>query len=435
MLINFSVENFLSFKEEATLSLVASNGKELRETHVFTPELENEVKSFDLLRSAVIYGPNAGGKTNLLNALSTMKKVVLGSAKNTAPIPITPFKFSKTTQDAPSTFEVTMLIDKVRYEYGFSATRNRIHSEWLYAFPFNRLQRWFDRKYNKDTDSDDYIFGEVLKGDKAVWQRATRTDSLFLSMAVQLNSAKLQPFCDWFEKKLRFIFGDFSLGVTLENYNKSDGKNILNFMQVADFSIADLKVKEEKFSLKKLPDSLPKEVKEALKKKLQDEMDEFQEGTMYEPKTIHKTHEGDICELSLDQESDGTQRMLALASPFLKALKTGQTLIIDELNQNLHPILMRSLIKMFHNPEANKNGAQLIFTNHAVSILRPDIFRRDQIWFCERQTDETTTLFPLTDLKPRKENEDFETYYMAGRYGALPFIQDFFPTTNTEVLE
>ncbi len=428
MLISFTVENLLSFKEEATLSLVANGGKELRKTHVFTPELENEVKSFDLLRSAVIYGPNAGGKTNLLRALSTMKKVVLGSAKNTAPIPITPFKFSKVTLDAPSTFEMAMFIDGVRYEYGFSATRNRFHSEWLYAFPFNRLQRWFDRKYNKDTDSDEYIFGDVLKGDKAVWQRATRTDSLFLSVAVQLNSAHLQPIYDWFEKKLRFIFGDFPLTITLEDYNKADGKDILTFMQVADFSITDMKVKEEEFSSKELPDSMPKELKEHLTKELQG-------GTMYEPKTIHKTHEGDVCELSLDQESDGTQRMLALAAPFLKALKTGQTLIIDELNQNLHPILMRSLIKMFHNPEANKNGAQLIFTNHAVSILRPDIFRRDQIWFCERQTDETTTLFPLTDLKPRKENEDFEAYYMAGRYGALPFIQDFFPTTDTEALE
>ncbi len=435
MLISFSVENFRSFKEEATLSLVASNGEELRETHVFTPELENGVKSFDLLRSAVIYGPNAGGKTNLLRALSTMRRIVLGSAKNSAPLPITSFKFSKVTLDAPSTFEVAMFIDGVRYEYGFSATCNRIHSEWLYAFPFNRLQRWFDRKYNKDTDSDKYIFGETLKGDKAVWQRATRTDSLFLSVAVQLNSAKLQPICDWFEKKTRFIFGNFPVTITLEDYNKADGKDILEFMQVADFSIADLKVKEEKFSLEKLPDSLPKEAKKALKRKLKNEMGKFQEGTMYEPTTIHKTHEGDVCELDLTQESDGTQRMLALAAPFLQALKTGQTLIIDELNQNLHPILMRSLIKMFHNPEANKNGAQLIFTNHAVSILRPDIFRRDQIWFCERQTDETTTLFPLTDRKPRKENEDFEAYYMAGRYGALPFIQDLFPTTNTEVLE
>nr|MCA8833630.1 ATP-binding protein [Pseudomonadota bacterium] len=121
-------------------------------------------------------------------------------------------------------------------------------------------------------------------------------------------------------------------------------------------------------------------------------------------------------------ESDGTQRLFALAAPFLETLENGGILIADELEQRLHPALTRDLIGLFHNPKTNPKNAQLIFTTHDVSLLQQDIFRRDQIWFCERDGKQASTLFPLTDFKPRKGFEDFESYYMSGRYGALPII-------------
>ena len=142
-------------------------------------------------------------------------------------------------------------------------------------------------------------------------------------------------------------------------------------------------------------------------------------------KIRHKTEDGEYIDMPLSMESDGTQRMLALSILLLGAIEHGQVLLIDELNQRLHPALIRYIIELFNNPKTNPNNAQLIFTTHDVSLLKQDIFRRDQIWFCERDANQVSTLFPLTDFKPRKGFEDFEAYYMAGRYGALPIIGNF----------
>ncbi len=419
MLISFSVENFRSFKEEATLSMVAGNGKELRDSHVFTPKMKNKVKPIDLLRSAVIYGPNASGKSNLFKAFATMSRIVRNSSKVFETLPVIPFKLSEKTENSPSVFEVVMMIGGVRYQYGFSATEERIHDEWLLAFPKGKTQTWFERTYNKKTKKYKYPKCNALKGQKKVWETATKPTALFLSTAVQLNSTQLQSIYDWLISNTLFIDADgISPQVSLNFYNKDKDKKIINFLKAADFAIEDMEVKEENFSQKHLPEGTPEPIAAFIASKMEGKKH-------FSATTIHKTDKGKPVNMDLDMESDGTQRMLALFAPFSIIIKAGAILVVDELNQRLHPYLMRYLIELFNNPKTNPNNAQLIFTSHAVSLLKNDIFRRDQIWFCERGKDQSSTLFPLSDFKPRKEHEDFEGYYMGGRYGALPFIGDF----------
>ncbi len=423
MLISFTIENFRSFKEEATLSLVASNGKEMRDSHVFTPELKNGVKSFDLLRSAVVYGPNAGGKSNFFNALSMMKWIVGNSIKGYEFLPIIPFVLNKKTAKEPSTFDVVMVIDGVRYQYGFSATKDKIYAEWLFAFPKGRTQTWFERDYNKKTKKYDYTFGDALKGQKEVWRESTRTNALFLSTAVQLNSEKLQPIYDCFKKNLLLVDADdIPVYFSLAHCKEHGSEKIVNFLKAADFAIEDIKVGKLESPLK---DTDSKTSDSLLSNKINKE-------NQLNAKTRHKTEDGKYIDMPLSMESDGTQRMLALSILLLGTIEHGHVLLIDELNQRLHPALIRYIIELFNNPKTNPNNAQLIFTTHDVSLLKQDIFRRDQIWFCERDVSQASTLFPLTDFKPRKGFEDFEAYYMTGRYGALPIIGDFSTTLKSD---
>ncbi len=425
MLVSFSVTNFRSFKNESTLNLAANNDNTLRDSHVFTPALANGVESFDLLSSAAIYGPNAGGKSNFFNAFLVMERIVMervvqNSNKNDESLDdIIPFLLSDETDEAPSTFEVVIVIDEVRYQYGFSATQERIHAEWLFAFPHGKIQTLFERDYNKKTGEYVYDRDSALKGQKKVWREITNPKALFLSTAVYRNSKQLKPVYDWFMKKMHFISAqsipnDFSM-----EYCEEHGREkIINFLKTADFAIEDIKIKQEEFS----PEQLPKTMPEPLANFIAGEMKGRKQ---FDAETIHKTEGGKSVNFHLSIESDGTQRMFALAAPFLYAIEKGHILMVDELNQRLHPHLMQYLIKVFNNPKTNPNNAQLIFTTHDVSLLKHDIFRRDQIWFCERERNQSSTLFPLSDFKLPEGHEDFEAYYMSGRYGALPIIGDF----------
>ncbi len=416
MLVSFSVENFRSFKEEATLNFVATDEKKMRDSHVFTPVLKNNVKSFDLLRSAVIYGPNAGGKSNFFKAFAFMSKIIRNSTKGYDKLPVIPFILNKKTEKAPTSFEAVIVIEGVRYQYGFSTTNDKIHSEWLLAFPKGRTQTWFERTYNKKTKKYDYVLGDDLKGQKKVWCEATNPTALFLSTAVQLNSTQLKPIYDWFAVNMWFMNADdLSQQLSLEYCEKYGSEKITNFLKAADFAIEDIRVVEVKF---------PSESSIKGTTKISDSFisSEAGEKKHFEAVAFHKTNEGEYIGMTLPLESDGTQRMFALASLFLYALEQGVTLMIDELNQKLHPHLILYLINIFNNPKINPNNAQLIFTTHAASLLKEDIFRRDQIWFCERDVSQASTLFPLTDFKLPEGDTNFEDHYLSGSYGALPFI-------------
>ena len=269
MLIEFSVANFRSIKERQTFSLMKGKGDELSDTNTFQT---TSVDNIQLLKSAVIYGANASGKSNLLLALYQMRKIISISANNLQrgdKLGVVPFLLSEDTDQSPSEFEVIFIADKVRYQYGFTSTNERIHEEWLIAFPKGRAQRWFDREWNDSTESYKWEIGSNFSGEKQLWQKSTRENSLYLSTAVQLNSELLQPVFDWFQENLHIgRIGGFANTFTASLCEGEHKKKVLEFMRAADLHIDNISVDYEKFNPESLPKDMPNVVKDEIIKSM-----------------------------------------------------------------------------------------------------------------------------------------------------------------------
>jgi len=417
MLVEMSVANFRSFRETQTFTLAKGKGDEMLVSNTFDAVAANDIS---LLRSAAIYGPNASGKSNLLLALQTMKQVVVDSAVSLQrgdKLPMTPFRLNSQSRQQASEFEVTFLVGGVRYQYGFAATAERIHEEWLLAYPKGRAQRWFGRVWNPQDQRYDWELGNNLVGEKQLWQKSTRDNALFLSTAVQLNSEQLQPVFDWFKNTLRLAnVGGWGPTFSASLCEGTDKERIMDFLRAADLHIDDVLVETHPFDPDALPSDMPEPMRDAIVTGMKDKK-------ILDIKTIHMDDDGKPITFDFEDESDGTQKLFSFAGPWIDSLTNGFVLFIDELHDNLHPRLVQFLVQLFHNPETNPNNAQLIFTTHETSILNQEVFRRDQVWFCEKDKSQATALYPLTDFSPRKGRENLEAAYLSGRYGALPFVR------------
>lgn len=419
MLIEFSVTNFKSIQTTQTLSLAASPVAELREQNSFAIPEQGVPR---LLRSAAIYGPNASGKSNLMEAINFMKSFVRESSKEGQegePIEVKPFLFNVASRAEPSEFEVLFLQEGVRYQYGFAVNGTRVTHEWLIAYPEGRPQRWFEREFYAAASKESWYFGSKFKGHKTVLQETTRANALFLSTAVQLNNEQLKPVYNWFHQKLRVIGVDGLAPTYTTSLCKTEEgkKKILELMNAADLSIADISVEKKKFDSTQLPSSMPQALQEQIKKDLEGK--EF-----HEVKFLHTVAgSAELVALDADDESEGTKRLFAFAGPWLDVLDKGHVLFVDELNNSMHPLMVRFLIGLINNPKINMKNAQLIFSTHDTSVLDNELFRRDQIWFTEKDATNSTRLYPLSDFTPRK-GEALEKGYLKGRYGALPYIGD-----------
>ena len=416
MLIEFRVKNFRSLRDEQTLSLVADKDKSLQESNTMPSGIK---AAPTLLRSMAIFGPNAGGKSNLIKALQFMRAVVAESASVMQPgqaFHTQSFRFETTSVAQPTEFDVSFVLDGIRYQFGFALTAQRITREYLLVYKAFKPQLWFERYFDEESGKDLYDFGTGLKGPKSVWEGATRPNALFLSMAVQLNSEQLQPVFAWFVKQLA-IFNEITpLGqhFSIEMLRKPEGKRaICDFLTSADISISDIEVVTRKVSGQADHFDMAAE-----KTEVRNEEQEVHELLFH-----HVTDHGEAV-FSLGDESMGTRNLLFLTGPVLEILDKGMVLVVDELGSSLHPLLVRRLVELFQNSRFNKKGAQLIFTSHDTSLLDQDLFRRDQIWFVEKDRDQASKLYPLSDFSPRK-NEALERGYLMGRYGALPFLGDW----------
>lgn len=416
MLIEFRVKNFRSLRDEQVLSLVASKDKTLVDSHTLATGL---TAAPALLRSAVVYGANASGKSNLIKALQYMRGVVIESATIIQPgqtYAVQPFRLDAKSASEATEFEVTFILDSVRYQYGFAMTAQRIVGEHLLVYKAFKPQRWFERSFDAKTGKDVYEFGPGLKGPKNLWEGATRPNALFLSMAVQLNSEALRPVFDWFATGL-VIFNEqaqLSPQTSIQMLKQADGrKRICDFLTAADMSIADIEVVTRKVPSQAVHFDLVAGNTEVRAEEIEEHQLRFS----------HVTAQGRAV-FDLADESGGTRNLLFLTGPVLDILKRGLTLVIDELDTSLHTLLVRELVRLFHRPETNTGGAQLIFTTHDTSLLdAPDLFRRDQVWFVEKNPDQTSTLVALSEFSPRK-NEALERGYLMGRYGAVPFLAE-----------
>lgn len=418
MLVEFRVKNFRSIRDEQVFSLVASKDKTFKETHSVPTGLPAVPT---LLKSAVIYGANASGKSNLIRALDYMRGVVLTSGQ-VAPgrkFNVQPFLLDSASAQQATEFEVTFLIDRVRYQYGFSITKDCIFEEYLLVYKTSKPQSWFARSLDPETGGEHYKFGAGLEGtekQKKFWRSVTPPNALFLSFASFFNSAPLKKVFDWFESKL-FVARDMTEvnpGLSHDLLGDESGKRkLMKFLSTADISVADMSVEVRKVAGKSLQINM-----ETGHTDVQEE-----ENEAHQVRFHYKTEQGDAV-FDLEDESEGTRKLFFLAGPLLSFLKEGATFVFDELDTSLHTLLVKEIVRSFYNPVVNCAQAQLIFTTHNVSLLKKGsgLFRRDQVWIVEKNSDQATELQALSDFRPRK-NEDGERGFLAGRYGGIPFLE------------
>lgn len=409
MLLRFAASNFRSLKDEQELSLIATSLTGRADGVARVGAIDQGV-----LRVAAIYGANASGKTNVLRALHFMATAVEDSQtswKPDQPIPRQPFRLDQTSRDSASQFEVDIAIDSTRYQYGFSVSSERVLEEWLFAFPSGRRQMWYRRK------PDGISFGRHLAGENRVIERVTRPNSLFLSAAAQSNHEQLTPIYRWFSTNLEFITSDRH-GPPIETLQLCASESVRARIETA-LAAADLGLLG--FETSERP------VEEATRKIFAAIRDMLPSGATMPEKLpdvrfLHRCEHNAPVTLALAAESDGTIAYFGLLGPAIRTLDRGGTLCVDELDSSLHPLLALELVRLFNDAKRNPHGAQLIFNTHDTNLLDLTILRRDQIWFTEKDKCGTTHLYPLTDFKPR-ENENLQRGYLQGRYGAVPFLR------------
>ncbi|APC06148.1 MULTISPECIES: ATP/GTP-binding protein [Polynucleobacter] len=427
MLIEFSVANFKSILERQTLSMVASTDSEHAEKNVI--ELPDEATKY--LKSAVVYGPNAAGKSNLLKATLVLQQLILHSASSQEGIPmggITPFLLDGNIPNEPSEFNIVFIAnDGVKYEYHLSATPKSVEKEWMVSYPNGRPQRWFERELNKESGKYEWWFGSKFKGDKAekkVWQEFTRNNSLFFSTAVQLNNEQLKTPFGWIANQLIVITSGIDLNpwLSINLIKNNEGYKILDYLKAADVGIDGIDIKEEELPpqaqfIGNNPFALG-----AFHFNLGGPEDGIgQKPTMIKVTTTHKNAKtNEVVHLSIEDESEGTRKLFNLTGGWIRSLDIGATLLVDELERSLHPKITRFLVELFHSKK-NKSNAQLVFTTHDTNLLDTALLRRDQIWFVEKSNQKATHLYSLLDYNPRKE-EALERGYLKGRYGAVPVV-------------
>lgn len=418
MLLNFSVENFRSFRDENQLTMIATRIKDHEKNNTFM------VKNHRVLRSTAIYGANASGKSNLFRAISFMKYFVINSSKNMQSgedISVEKFRLSTETENKDSTFEIVFFDQEIIYRYGFCVNKHRVSREWLYHIRPSRVRKE-ELLFCRENDAYE-ISKKFNEGDKL--QKKTRNNALFLSVVAQFNGEISQQILKWFRSKLMVTSGleDYQESVIDIISNISDGKNIvLEHLRDADLGVADFDVRKENVLEAK---NIPEEIKKFVKF-IQNSNDENAVPVVNEVSFMHEKYNEKNEVVSLEKfklrndESKGTEKYFSLAAPVLTALSMGATLIVDELESSLHPILTKHILKLF-NSEKNHNNAQLIFNTHDTNLLNKNILRRDQIWFVEKDKYGATDLYSLVDFNVRQD-ASFEKDYLLGKYGAIPFV-------------
>jgi hypothetical protein len=322
---------------------------------------------------------------------------------------LAPHRFADDWLEEPSMFEATFLIEGKRFQYGFEMTRKRIVEEWLLVYETAKPQVWFSRTLNKKTKAYDYTYSNHFTGKKKLWEESTRKEVLYLSAAIQLNNTQLLPlFKKLTDNLVVFPNGaaigfDYSAGYIEDKAHKTQ---VTQLLSAADIGISDISL----------------DVRQA--KSVQFDFSGGQpQHTDLEMKIPQFSHqlEGKSYVMDFGDESKGTQLFFSMSGPLLDILEKGRLLVVDELDASLHPLLVRKLVALFHDPEANQHGAQIIFTTHDVSLLDPNFVRRDQVWFTEKDNQQSSHLYPLLDFSPRK-GEALEKGYLQGRYGAIPIL-------------
>ncbi len=407
MLIRFSVKNFLSFKEMATIDMLPSS---------ISQHKKNLLKAgnYKLLKCASIFGANASGKSNFFKAMGFVKNFIINSSKETQvteEIPVKPFLFSDQKEEEPSIFEFIFIKNNIKYRYGFGINKNEVVEEWLYSASKNKEKMLFERSYQDIKVDEQITEGEQIK-------KLTRKNALFLSVAAQFNDITAQTIIDWF-KNFNVISGlQEYKPITLDYLkNKKAKEDVVKLLKIADSTINDI-------SFEELPAKMPEEFLESTKIAKSIGIN-FK--ILPKIKTLHNKYDLEhnvIEQVEMDfrkTESTGTQNLFSMLGPILDTIDNGKVLVIDELECNMHPLITRFLVRYFHS---KNNSAQFIFNTHDTNLLSNKYFRRDQIYFMNKNRFGESKLYSLYDYNVRYDSS-FGKDYLKGRYRAIPFIDEY----------
>lgn len=409
MIVQFEFSNFRSFRDEQTFSMLslARNHKkrELEENLIHLDEKNS------LLKSAVLYGANASGKSNFIRALDFFRAVVVNSNYyvENGSFPFDPYLFDPKYKSRPSEFEILFWIRDVYYRYGFTADQSGVKEEWLYLKKQKQSKVFHRKGQNLEDIGDSY---RILKD--ANVKKTVHSKSLLLSRGASFNeeicAAVFSEISD--TQGLSGIYDSRYYAFTV-NYMKNEEKKsrVLSLLKNADLQIDDISITEtEGFAYNVKIQENP-----SLEKTVT---------SVSEVKSVRILENGEKIELPFPlNESEGTQKFFHLSGPILDTLEKGSVLIIDELDTKLHPLLTRKIIELFHNKETNPKNAQIIFATHDTNLLDKELFRRDQVWFAEKDITGASQIYPLSDFKIRNDIS-LEKNYISGKYGAIPYLQN-----------
>jgi len=411
MIKTFTFRNFLSFKDKLSFSLKREVNDDSHKESYF------KVQDVELLKSAVVYGANASGKSNFSKTFVFFHNFIVTSYTNALNniIPTVPFLLNSKTESEPSFFEIELIAKDKKYIYGFEVSQTKVFREWLHQYP--QKKTLFSRIGN-EINSNKRHFKEAT----SALEKQTRSNVLFLSLLAANNGTISNEVIEEIKKINVYPaeLKDLILDYGFNNYNKYK-EFIDEFLKEGDFNIKKLLLEQNEINREEFENSIPQPFRGSIPPETQKFLQRKANATHSKYDEFGK-EVGEVTFDFIQQESSGTKQIVGLAALFANALEEGKTLFIDELNSSLHPLLCKFILEKFNTKEKNPKSAQLIFTTHDVSLLDNEILRRDQIFFVEKDKYGTSTLFSLSDIGERKDSS-YSKRYFEGRYGALPYIK------------
>lgn len=420
MLLRFTVGNFRSFSQEMTLDLIASNGLRDNIDGAFT-----NVEKYKILNSIAFYGANSSGKTNFLRAIGTMRSIIVHSVRlnDNESLPYDPFLLT-TGEKHPTKFEAVLynIPERATYTYGFEYNQTTISKEWLYAkFPRKASKTLFERNGERYiSDQINFVEGQNITV-------KLNNNRLLLSLVGQLGGRISNIIINLFQRELHVLSGiadsDYSNYTRHLVHDNIEYRNFAqNFLKDMNLGFSEFTTKSIEFEKVGFPQGLPAEL-----------IAHFKGQSFIEVSSVHALYNeqgvavGTI-NLDLDEnESAGTNKIFNLTGPILEALNFGRILIIDELDSQMHPLISWKLIQYFNDPKKNLHGAQLIFSTHDTHLLSNKLFRRDQIWLVEKDSTESSVLYPMMKATDKlghtpRSDSNYQKNYINGMYGAIPYM-------------
>ena len=416
MLKEFKFGNFRSFKEIQTLSMEPMS--------ISRPDLDcfniSELKKERILKTAVVYGHNSFGKSNIFKAIEDMLDVIKNCTNPSYKVNIDCFKLDDFSRNNPSFFELTIVLGEITYRYGFEILGNKVHKEWLYKKNIREVN-----VFNREGTSSESIKPSTSYSSLKKYIKFTRDEELFLSSIVKLNEqGELRTLYNYILSDIKIISGD-SINKSTTSFILSDRSwyrdKVIKAMQSADLGIEDIEITEEEEDIESLPSYYRNYLKERLSGELGDKNALIRMYETFKHKVYDKNNKQiGVESFSVDEsESQGTIKLYSLIGPIIDALENGYVLFVDELDSKLHHLITKYIIDLFHDLSININNAQLIFNTHDMYLLKENIFRKDQVYFTDKNKYGESTLYSLGDFKGLDNKANILSHYLARNFESL----------------